>query len=338
MYGSRSVAPEISSATYRRSVLSSSTPSHPVPIPSVAHGPDGNVWFTEAQANQIVKITPTGTMTAYQVPTPGAWPLFITAGSDGNMWFTEWSDGRPGAVARITPGGTITEYPLKFAPQSIASAGDGDLWVSQSSGFHSVARITTSGRVTYVKIGDRQGGGKVVVGPYGDPWYVVADQFWHVNLPTDKPSQITYIPGNYPAANDMLFAPDHNMWIAESARAAIGVYVRRLEMVTPSSLAFTSIGQQQSVTASETHFIGQFTARGCPPSIVTVSPSGPATTFTVTATGSGTCGLTIADGNGNSEIVAVTVGTVEVRGSKPLAPIIESPRAPSSRRSSTFHG
>jgi hypothetical protein len=56
---------------------------------SIAPGPDGNLWFTEPDANQIGRITPTGQVTLFTVPTAGSNPTGIVAGPNGNVWFTE---------------------------------------------------------------------------------------------------------------------------------------------------------------------------------------------------------------------------------------------------------
>lgn len=57
--------------------------------------------------------------------TPGS----ITAGPDGNLWFTEGEQ-----IGRITPGGTITQYPLP-TPSSFVSGitwgSDGTLWFTE---------------------------------------------------------------------------------------------------------------------------------------------------------------------------------------------------------------
>ena len=273
----------------------------------IAHGPDGNFWFTEPIGNNIVRITPSGKMTVFPVPSEKAYPNAIVRGPDGNMWFTESNNGAPGAVGQITMQGKISEYRLEFAPESIAAASDGGLWVSQSNGLHEVARISTSGSVTYVPIGRRQGGGAVAPGPGGQPWYIVGNEFWHIIFPSDRPSIVTTIPGGYSSTGGMILGPDHNFWIAESARGAIGVYVRRQQMVTPSALTFSYIGEQQSFTVTETDFKGLFKESGCDPSIATVSPQGLATTFTVTAQGPGACIISVTDEHRDLSHVNVSV-------------------------------
>lgn len=84
---------------------------------TIAAGPDGNLWFTEATGNAIGRITPTGTVTEFTDGITAVAKLNgIAAGPDGNMWFTEYEGDRVGV---ITPTGTVTEY------SSGIDAGDG---------------------------------------------------------------------------------------------------------------------------------------------------------------------------------------------------------------------
>ena len=55
----------------------------------VTAGPDGNVWFTEEAGNRIGRITPSGTITEFPIPTADSQPVAIVTGSDGNLWFAE---------------------------------------------------------------------------------------------------------------------------------------------------------------------------------------------------------------------------------------------------------
>src|SRR5262245_26607128 len=71
-------------------------------------------------------------ITEFPVPTAGARPYTIVAGPDGNLWFTESSAGR---IARITPDGAITEYPVPAGtgsgPYGIAVGAEGDIWFTE---------------------------------------------------------------------------------------------------------------------------------------------------------------------------------------------------------------
>jgi streptogramin lyase len=79
----------------------------------IAAGPDGNLWFTEYQGNNIGKITPaTGVITEYAIPGSNYGNITngITAGSDGNMWFALGLEYKIGKISPET--GTITKYPI----------------------------------------------------------------------------------------------------------------------------------------------------------------------------------------------------------------------------------
>lgn len=62
------------------------------PIPTAGSGPwgialghDGNLWFSEYNANQIGRITPDGTVTEYSIPSGTAHAAWIAPGLDGNV-------------------------------------------------------------------------------------------------------------------------------------------------------------------------------------------------------------------------------------------------------------
>ena len=78
-------------------------------VNGITAGPDGNLWFTETNANKIGKISPaTGVVTEFNIPTANAGPHGITYSPDGNLWFTETS----GNIGKISTDGKITEYPV----------------------------------------------------------------------------------------------------------------------------------------------------------------------------------------------------------------------------------
>jgi len=103
------------------------------PIPTAASnptklvtGPDGNIWFAEAAANKIGKVTTSCAFTEFPVPTASSEPLDITVGSDGNLWFTESMGNR---IGRMTTSGVLTEFPVPTAGQldQITAGPDGNL-------------------------------------------------------------------------------------------------------------------------------------------------------------------------------------------------------------------
>jgi virginiamycin B lyase len=80
----------------------------------IAAGPDGNLWFTEFSINKIARITTSGIVTEFSNGiSASVGPSVVAAGSDGNVWFTEGNSG--GSLGRITPSGTVTEFPASTA-------------------------------------------------------------------------------------------------------------------------------------------------------------------------------------------------------------------------------
>src|SRR5258708_36899147 len=84
-------------------------------IPTANSGPnditagpatDGALWFTEAQANKIGRVTTSGTTTEFTILTASSTPFNITLGPDGALWFTESVANH---IGRITTAGTTTD-------------------------------------------------------------------------------------------------------------------------------------------------------------------------------------------------------------------------------------
>jgi streptogramin lyase len=70
----------------------------------ITAGPDGNLWFTELNADKIGRITPAGEIVEFPLPTTNSQTLGITAGPDGNLWFAESARNQ---IGRITPAGQL---------------------------------------------------------------------------------------------------------------------------------------------------------------------------------------------------------------------------------------
>jgi hypothetical protein len=158
---------------------------------AIAEGGDKNLWVLTHRNNvkqTIVKVTPTGSMTAYEMPCAfGSTVNQIGTGADGNIWFTDstaflvgrmkldgtstcfptagsdtWGyqigagpdgnfwflDGPPNMISKITPSGTLTEYPDPQGCTSVLAAGDGDLYCGSPNGIFRVS--TTDGTETLV--------------------------------------------------------------------------------------------------------------------------------------------------------------------------------------------
>src|SRR5262249_52045681 len=74
----------------------------------IIRGADGNVWVSELVANKIARVTPSGDLTEFDVPTPLSGPAGIAL-APGGMWFSELYANQ---LAWITYTGEITEVQL----------------------------------------------------------------------------------------------------------------------------------------------------------------------------------------------------------------------------------
>src|SRR2546428_3056414 len=139
-------------------------------------GPDGNLWITTAALGQgrpdwILRMSFDGKVTPFQAGVgdgvSGTSPQRITTGPDGNLWFTEAFSNR---IGRMTPAGTLTEFPLPMArsnPRAIVAGAACHLWFTEASSAPPVnGRSAPAGCVTaYPRRGPRrlwpgrQGGG-----------------------------------------------------------------------------------------------------------------------------------------------------------------------------------
>ncbi len=137
----------------------------------IAAGPDHNMWFTELEGNRIGRITTSGAVTEFSVPTAESGPAGIAAGPDGNMWFTKEKGNK---IGRITTTGEITEFPIPTAdsgPKRITTGPDANLWFTEEWG-NKIGRITPTGEITEFPIPTAESAPTgITVGPDGNVWF-----------------------------------------------------------------------------------------------------------------------------------------------------------------------
>jgi virginiamycin B lyase len=146
----------------------------------LAPAPDGAVWFTDNGTTPAIgRLAPDGTVRMFPL-SAGRDPASIAIGPDGNVWFTQYAFTKitapgspdepagpppppgPPAIGRISPDGTMTEFPLpttgnsamapygmasEVSPRGITVGPDGALWFAESSA-NQIGRITTDGVIT----------------------------------------------------------------------------------------------------------------------------------------------------------------------------------------------
>lgn len=142
----------------------------------LAAGPDGNLWVTDAGANDLLKIDPaTGAVEVVAVfdgvPSPlpndargGAMesdpvPTGIAFGADGNAYvsFLPGFPFLPGSakVVKVTPAGQVSDYATGLTMVTDLRAGpDGNMYAVQVGQFTEQGPVPNSGAIIRVKAGD----------------------------------------------------------------------------------------------------------------------------------------------------------------------------------------
>jgi streptogramin lyase len=141
---------------------------------SIAVGPNGYIWFTEAGAQRIGEMSPSGfvvgTFPAPPATLSGGEPLGITAGPDGNLWFTYLNSDM---VGRITPGGGVTDYSLPDhgggSTWSIIKGPDGNLWFTDTG--NAVGCINSLGNAALYTTPTSTNSDGITIGPDGNIWF-----------------------------------------------------------------------------------------------------------------------------------------------------------------------
>jgi streptogramin lyase len=189
----------------------------------IVGAPDGDIWMVArltTGADWILKVSPAGVITRFPLP-DGVGPEGITWGPDGNIWFTEFWTGR---VGRLTPSGTLTEFPVPGSnPRGIATGPDHNLWFVDSSIKHeAIATMTVKGAVT---IEYRLGGSQytnqlqpneIKAGGDGNLWFTESGRIGRINTA----GVITQFPlsgANSPSG--LALGADGNMWFTSNANA-----------------------------------------------------------------------------------------------------------------------
>jgi streptogramin lyase len=174
----------------------------------LTRGPDGNVWVTLDQTNDIAKITPRGQVTEFN-PSNVTNPIGIAATSS-QLWVTQdggvarFSPGNPNAAVKFDIGAisdprpivrgsdgnlwtvsgenairippaqptNATSFPVLIAGRDIDAGRDGRLWVADFGG--QVVRMTTAGAATAIVTGAGSGPQAIAAGSrtqaaYADP-------------------------------------------------------------------------------------------------------------------------------------------------------------------------
>jgi streptogramin lyase len=198
----------------------------------ITAGPDGNLWFTEQNANKIGMINPTThTITAFAIPTAGSLPRGVAAGPDGNLWFTEASASNAGKIGEINPAThVITEFAVPHtgsasAPDQIVSGPDGNLWFTEYLA-DNIGMIDPATHVISEFAVPTAGASPIGItaGPDGNLWFT-EDVSGKIGMINPSTHVVTEFPVPYSSSRPygISVGSDGNLWFTDLGANAIGV-------------------------------------------------------------------------------------------------------------------
>jgi virginiamycin B lyase len=153
----------------RQIVAEYSLPSEAAQPFAVAAADGGGVWFTEIGANSIGRLSLTGNVEEFLIPSDLAVPGGITT-AHGAVWFTEFNRNR---IGRLDGDGSMMEIQLPnpgSGPFGIVAA-DGGVWFTELGG-NRIGHIDLAGVLTELDVPTpaSQPAG-ITVGPDGGIWF-----------------------------------------------------------------------------------------------------------------------------------------------------------------------
>jgi streptogramin lyase len=212
-----------------------------------ATGPDGNVWFADAAAPAIDRVTTDGTLNPVTVGmNVGAKPAFIARGPGASLWFTDDSETKPSIgmvdLSGATP--TITEYELLpgTKPAQIALGPEGDLWFTDDGAEPAIYRVVPGAGVGAPEIeafriglavGARPAG--IAAGPEGNLWFADQGNEPAVGVITPQ-GAITEFRNGLNAGStpgSIAAGPEGNLWLTDAGSTPA------IARITPSAEAPT---------------------------------------------------------------------------------------------------
>jgi streptogramin lyase len=249
--GTRRTAPAIEGLEDRR-LLSIAITEFPIPTANadtgaIAAGPDGNIWFTEPDQNQVARINPT-THVITEFPEPaGTGPLYsLVAAPDGFLYAIGASYSSPNSdsplshVIRINPANGAMTIPFAISnatdnPGNIAVGPDGNLWFTELNGIGELdPRTGNRDDFTNESVSSPK---TIAAGPDGALWFTDPNVSEVGRIDTTTKAIVEYPTPTSGAYPEFIAAgPDGNMWFTEDnyANGQVG-------LINPTTRAITEI-------------------------------------------------------------------------------------------------
>jgi len=194
--------------------LTAKPPTHTAGLVTVSvTNPDSQVGSVANAYRYLVTSGPLS-FQYFPIPVSDVAVTDITAGPDGNLWFlTNGGESlNPDGLAKMTPSGTFTNYPLADPGllRDIAPGADGNVWYVRKSP-DKIGRVTPSGVATEFLSGSGRSFEGIAAGPDGALW-VTESLVNVVGRMTTTGSFTEFIVNNF--AYGITLGSDGALWLA----------------------------------------------------------------------------------------------------------------------------
>lgn len=179
------------------------------------------LWLCATGTNRIARLSLTGGLHEYRVPTAHAGLARITVGPDGRVWFTEHAADRVGRLDPATGRVAELRLPAGATPSGITTGPDGNVWVTETGlGQVAVVDPATFEVAATFPAGVRPVG--ITSGVDDAVW--VADNGGNAILRIAPDGTLTSYPVPTPRAglNGIALGPRGDIWFTESRANRIG--------------------------------------------------------------------------------------------------------------------
>ena len=200
----------------------------------ITAGSDGNLWFVDGGRYKVGRMTPSGSLTEFDLPAIVGGPFGITLGPDGNIWITTnaLGQGRPDWIVRLGRDGAVAQFQAGVgigvsgtSPQGITSGPDGNLWFTETSADR-IGRLTPAGVLTEFPTRTTPSSPNgIVAGPDGNLWFVESHYRNTAVARITTAGVITEYPlGGSPddqlQPTEIVAGLDGNLWLSQSHPSA----------------------------------------------------------------------------------------------------------------------
>ncbi len=190
----------------------------------ITSGPDGNLWFTEAEGDALGKIDRT-THVVTQIPLPDSVGskspdlVSIASGPDGNLWFADYNGNTIGMIDPKTDAISVFPVPTPDAGlMDITTGPDGNLWFTEKAANQIGMINPTTHAITEFPVPTASSWlVDIAPGPDGNLWFTeqVGNAIGKIDPTTHAITEFP-LPTADSSPSAIAAGPDGNLWFIES--------------------------------------------------------------------------------------------------------------------------